>query len=259
MESKSTAPTALVTALALAQEHGGAAEALRLTGLDLDGVERFDGVPEQLEALFAERTKAETLRQALALGFLAGRVAHRPRPRRSVDPSAFLLDHDLLVRSGEGQAILRLPWMDEDLFVGRQLPDIAEIPDHVRILAVENYRAGLAGERRSFAFSSYGHTYTVEAVPVRGDDGDIKAVLGIATLAAPPVGRLRAAASYESTAEELEHAAGHAEYLAALYRAAGHPEAEARQREAAEKAFAEARQARANAWQERSNGPRHTA
>jgi hypothetical protein len=243
-----------LSALALAQEHGGAAEALRITGLDLDDAERVDALSDDLERVLAGPAENASLREVLALGFLAGRVAHRARPRRSYDPSSFLMDHDLLVRGAEGQSILRLPWFDEDLFVGRQLPDIPEMPARVRRLCIENYTAALTGERQRFAFNSYGHAYNVQAVPVRGADGAIKAVLAVAVPALPAVGRLRAADRYERAAEALEDSARLAEHHADLYRLSGQSEAEAQEREAAEKARRAARQARTNAWRHRSEG-----
>ena len=48
MDWNATPSSALVTALALAQEHGSADAALRMMGLDLDGLERYDGVSEDL-------------------------------------------------------------------------------------------------------------------------------------------------------------------------------------------------------------------
>lgn len=254
MEFKARTDTALLTALALAAEHGSAAEALRVTGLDLD--ERFDGLPDAVERMFYGRTPAEAMREALALGFLAGRVAHRPRPRRALDPSSFVMDHDLVVRGAEGESILRLPWFEEDLFVARQIPDISEMPTHVRKLCVANYSAGLKGERGRFDFISYGHAYTVEVVPVRGEDGSTKAVLGIAIPARAPTARLRAAASLERTAEAFDDAARLADYRAGLYRSAGHPEDETRERQAAERSRGIARRARTEAFRRRSSGPR---
>ncbi len=77
------------------------------------------------------------------------------------------MDRELLIRGAEGESILRLPWIEEALFVGRNVPTLFECPKHVLRLSVDHYRAALAGERGEFCFSSYGHTYTVEAVPVR--------------------------------------------------------------------------------------------
>jgi hypothetical protein len=57
--------TAFLTALALAQEHGGAQLALRATGLEPAELERVDGIPPNLGQL------------------LAGSVPARPSPRRS--------------------------------------------------------------------------------------------------------------------------------------------------------------------------------
>jgi DNA-binding CsgD family transcriptional regulator len=172
--------TALLTALALAQEHGGARLALRAAGLAADEPDGVDGLPPDLGRLLAGVTSGEALCEATALGFLAGRAAPKPRGPSWLDVSSFLIDHDLVVRGAEGRSILQLPWFEEDLFVSRQLPDITEMPPHVRAQCVENYRAGLRGERRRFRFTSYGHAYRVESLPVHGDDGRVKAVLGIA-------------------------------------------------------------------------------
>jgi hypothetical protein len=264
MDFYPTTPAALLSALALAQEHGSATEALRATGLDLDDAERIDALSEDVDDVLAAGRDlavgedAAPLREALALGFLAGRIAHRPRPRRSYDPTSFLMDHDLLVRGAEGQSILRLPWFEEGLFVGRELPEISEMPPNVRALCVDNYRAAFAGQRRRFAFLSYGHAYNVDAVPVRAEDGGVTAVLAVATPALPAVGRLRTAAAHEREAEALEDAATLAEARAQLYRLAGDAEAEDQHRQAAERARRAAQRARAKAWRGRSE-QRHTS
>jgi hypothetical protein len=75
--------------------------------------------------------------------------------RLAGDPSSFVMDGDLLVRRAEGQSILRLPWFEDGLFVGRQLPDISEMPVGVRSLCIEHYLAAMTGERRQFGFTSY--------------------------------------------------------------------------------------------------------
>lgn len=257
MADKTIPTTALLDALALAEEYGGASEALRATaGLDLDHSERFVGLPEDLDRLVADRPAADALRQALALGFLAGRVAHRPRPRRAQDATSFLMDPDLLVQNARGESILRLPWFEEGLFVGRQLPDICEMPEPVRMMCIDNYRAALLGDRRRFAFTSYGHAYRVEAVPVRSADEGIDAVLAIAHPAAPATGRLRAAVRYDRIADALEVSARLAEQQADLYRAVGNGSAEAEAREAADKAQQAARRARATAFRHRSRDDR---
>ena len=56
----------------------------------------------------------------------------------------------------------------------------AEVPDEVLQLCLENYRAGLRGERRSFEFFSGGLTFAVQAVPVRAEDGTIESLLVVA-------------------------------------------------------------------------------
>jgi DNA-binding NarL/FixJ family response regulator len=174
------------------------------------------------------------------------REAHdRPRARPGGDPTTFVMDGDLLVQEAHGQSIMRLPWFDEELFVGRQLPDITEMPAPVRNLAVENYRAVLGGEPgRRFAFTSYGHAYSVEAVPLYGDGGGICAVLAQAT---PRRSFSSAAAAYERTAERLAEAAARADQRAERHLLAGRLDAEAAERQAAEKARVGADRARQNA------------
>jgi DNA-binding NarL/FixJ family response regulator len=159
------------------------------------------------------------------------------------------MDRELVVRAAEGESILRLPWVEDGLFVGRQLPDISEIPLALRKLGVEKCSAALTGERGRFAFTSYGHTYSVDAVPVYGDEGRIEAVLAIAT---PARSFASAAAAYERMAERLDASATRAEERAERYRLAGRSDAEAGERQAARKARQSAERARADARRMRS-------
>jgi DNA-binding CsgD family transcriptional regulator len=145
-----------------------------MTGLDATPLQ---DVPLDVEHLPGQLHPVHARDEAVALGFLAGRGAHRPR---ALNVSSFLMDRDLVVRGAEGRRILELPWFENDLFVARQLPDIAEMPADVRRLAVRHYTAALGGERGRFEFTSYGHHFRVESIPVRGDGGEIEAVLGLA-------------------------------------------------------------------------------
>src|SRR5579875_2421477 len=97
---------------------------------------------------------AETLMAAL-------RTNQRPAGADQ-DITTFLMDRDLLVCAAAGDSILRLPWFEESLFVGRPLPDVTEIPDRIRAMAVDSYRRALAGEHSHFAFTSYGRGFSVE-------------------------------------------------------------------------------------------------
>ena len=162
MTSANTTPTALLTALALAR--GEAASDVHVPRRDLDELERVPFTGDD----------------APTVGHLASRLAQHSAARRSPDPTSFLMDRELVVRGAEGDSIMRLPWFEDDLFVGRPVPDIAEMPTHVRDLATRHYRAGLAGDRGRYAFVSYGHGYQVDAVPVRGEGGDVTGVLAIA-------------------------------------------------------------------------------
>jgi DNA-binding CsgD family transcriptional regulator len=192
--------TALLTALALADEHGSARWALRMARLESDDLDRLGLIPQDFGPRFAHLTGLEALDEAVALGFLAGRAAERPRHSRSLDVSSFLMDHDLLVRGAEGRSILELPWFHDDLFVARQLPDIREMPPAVRKLCVQHYRAALGGRRGRFEFDSCGLNYAVDAIPVEGHDGRVAAVLGLAR----PVRTRRSQGSGRLTARELE-------------------------------------------------------
>jgi DNA-binding CsgD family transcriptional regulator len=152
------------------------------------------------------------------------------------------MNHELVVSDAAGDSILRLPWFEDGLFVGRQLPDIAEMPRELRLQCVTNYRAALKGDPRAFTFTSYGHTFTVDAKPVCDESGNVESVLALAR----PAG---AAANYERVAECFEQAAELAERRAERFRVAVRPADEAAQRQAAERAHAAALRARCNAQQ----------
>ncbi len=168
MDANSKIATALLWALGVARQHGGAEAAVAADGLGLPQLERFAGATGELQSTLAQSPNGGCGREAMALGVLAGRVLHQgTRVRRLQDPTSFVMDQDLVVQSAEGQSVMRLPWFEDGLFVGRQLPDILEMPAEVRKLCIENYSAALTGERGRFAFVSYGHAYSVDAVPVR--------------------------------------------------------------------------------------------
>ena len=214
-------------------------------GLDLPEIDRFDGLSDDFDELLRGLPGDPSVRETLALGILAGRVADRPaRARRLQDPTSFLMREDLVVEAAHGQSILRLPWFEDGLFVGRHLPDISEMPTPVRRLCVENYTAALDGERGRFAFTSYGHAYSVEAVPVRGQNGRIDAVLGVAT---PAHSYAAAGAAHLRTAERLDRSAELAEERAERYRLAARRDLELAELHAAGTARRAAERARASA------------
>lgn len=253
--------TAVLSALRLANEHGGVDEALKATGIELPGPERLKALSDAFGEVLGRSTIGLSVGEAMALGFLAGRAAHIPRMRRAADPTSFVVDRDLVCRAANGESILRLPWIEDGMFVGRQLPDISEMPRAVRTLCVEHYSAALAGERGRFAFVSYGHTYTVDAVPVHADDGSVQAVLAIATPDRSYAAAAGAAAgAYEKTAERLKRAAERAEQRAELHRLAGRSAAEVADlraarnaRRAAQRAWTNARHLHARSAGERSS------
>jgi hypothetical protein len=236
--------TAVLAALGLAREHGGAAAALAATGVELPDVARFDGLPADVGQLLGRPASDDAVSEALALGFLAGRVSHRPRAPRLCDPTSFVMDRELVVTDAQGESIRRLPWFEDDLFVGRRLHEISEMPAPVRRLCIEHYSAALAGERGRFTFTSYGHGYSVEAVPVRGDHGNVQSVLAVAV---PARSFTAAAMACEETAERLDASATQAEQRAERHGAEARSDSEAAERRVARKARMAAERARVNA------------
>jgi DNA-binding CsgD family transcriptional regulator len=241
--------TALLAALRHARDIGGARQALAADGIELPDGERFAGLSADLQDLLGKGAAEGPATEALALGYIAGRVAHGPRKRRLQDPTAFVMDPELVVQSADGESILRLPWFDDELFVGRQLPDIPEMPGPIRTMCVDNYTSALAGERRRFDFISYGHAYAVDAVPVHGEDGRVSAVLAVAT---PGRSRLGVATTFERTAERLERCAALADQRAEGHHRAARSDASLAARGEAGKARQAARRLRANAQRIRS-------
>jgi hypothetical protein len=132
---------------------------------------------------------------------------------------------------------------------------LGEFPRHLMQLLLAHYGAALGGERDRFQFTSYGRTYTVDAVPVRDDAQQVIGVLGAAVPAPAPTGRLQRAAEFEAAADALDESADLADYCADLCRAADDPDGEERHREAAEQARRAARRARAHGFRYRSDGP----
>lgn len=172
---------AILAALRSAQEAGSATNALAAAGWHLPASEWLGGLGDSYDQLLGKAQPDGPLREAVGLGFLAGMAAPRKRQRPLNDVTAFLMDRELVVQAAEGESILRFPWFEEELFVGRQLPDVVEIPDKIRSLAVASYQAVLRGESTRFVFTSYEHTFAVDAIPIRGDDGRVVFALAAAT------------------------------------------------------------------------------
>ena len=106
---------------------------------------------------------------------------HRILAANLPDTTVFLLDRDLRILVADGGAIRRLPWFDEDAFRGRLVSELdAMVPDAVLELSLTTYRAALRGEHGGFEFVSEGFTFSIQAVPVLGDDGAVESVLVVA-------------------------------------------------------------------------------
>ena len=239
---------AILTAIRAARESGGAVAALARAEMAVPDGERVDGIGDGLQMLLGQTHLDDRMSETLALGVLAGLAAPRSRRRTPQDVTTFLMDEDLLVVGAEGESILRLPWFEEELFVGRQLPDVQEIPEKIRSVAVESYRTALAGEPNDYAFTSYGHRYSVDSIPVRDEHDDVQFVLAVATPDRPPGS---ATAEAPRRAQRLTRSAEAAEQRAAASRAKGHRSAALdasrramAARQAAERATANAEQLR---------------
>jgi diguanylate cyclase (GGDEF)-like protein/PAS domain S-box-containing protein len=128
----------------------------------------------------AQRAAAAVQREAELL-IRRSEALHRTLSANLPGISVFLIDHDLRILIADGEAIRRLPWLDEDLFHGRKVSELyAQVPDDILHLSLENYSAALRGERRAFEFDSAGLTFAVQAVPVRGEDGSVQSALVMA-------------------------------------------------------------------------------
>jgi DNA-binding NarL/FixJ family response regulator len=241
-----TSLAAVISALRQADEHGGARAALCAAGIDPPRPERLQGLGDDPGDLQSDHCAADedAIAEALALGMLAGNATRQRRVRFAGHATSFLMDPELVVQHAAGESILRLPWFEKGLFVGRQLPDITEMPAPIRLQCVEHYSAALAGTRGQFVIHSYGHTYTVDAIPVRAADGAIEAVLAVAL---PIASHISAAKAYERTAANSEHSAARADRRAELHGLAGRHAAELADRRVAGRARQTAESAHANA------------
>jgi diguanylate cyclase (GGDEF)-like protein/PAS domain S-box-containing protein len=106
---------------------------------------------------------------------------HRTVTANLPDTTVFLVGHDLRILLAEGEAVRRLSWFDEDLFIGCRISELhSAVPADVLDPAIENCLAVLQGERREFDFASEGGTFTVQGVPVRSENGAVQTALVIA-------------------------------------------------------------------------------
>jgi DNA-binding NarL/FixJ family response regulator len=211
------AAAAVLAAARVASEGGSAHAALRAAGLRMPDADQLGALGLPVAQLFGTERLDGELIEAICLGYLAGTAAPG-RQRTRHDVTAFLMDEHLVVQAAEGASILRLPWFEHEMFVGRQLPDAVEIPSKIRTLAVDSYRRALQGDRTEYAFTSYGHSYSVDAVPLCDAAGRIDHVVAIAT-----PGRSAASAASEAArnADRLQRLSQEAETQAQKFLAGG--------------------------------------
>ncbi|HEX3801956.1 MAG TPA: LuxR C-terminal-related transcriptional regulator [Solirubrobacteraceae bacterium] len=211
-----TAAAVLAAAARVAGEGGSASAALRAAGSLMPDPDQLRALGVPLETILGTPELDQPLIEAICLGYLAGSTApRRRRPRHDV--TAFLMDENLVIQAAAGESILRLPWFEPEMFVGRQLPDAVEIPSKIRALAVDSYREALHGTRTDYAFTSYGHSYSVDAVPLCDASGR-RFVMAIATPGRSAASAVSAAAR---NANRLQQAAQEAEMQAQEFLASG--------------------------------------
>jgi DNA-binding CsgD family transcriptional regulator len=216
MDLDLTTAAGALAAARVACEGGSASAALRAAGVFIPDADQLRELGVPLETILGADELDRPLIEAICLGYLAGSAApRRRRPRQDV--TAFLMDENLVVQAAEGESILRLPWFEPEMFVGRQLPDAVEIPSKIRALAVDSYREALNGTRTEYAFTSYGHSYSVDAVPLYDAEG-IGFVMAIAT---PGRSTASAASAAARNADRLQQAAREAETQAHEFMASG--------------------------------------
>jgi DNA-binding CsgD family transcriptional regulator len=217
MDLDTKTAAAVLAAARAAGEGGSASGALRAAGVRMPNTEDLAALGVPVAKILGTEKLDQPATEAMALGFLAGLAAPRRRPQ--ADVTAFLLDENLLVRAAEGESILRLPWFELEMFVGRQLPDAVEIPRKIRLLAVDSYREALNGTPTRYSFTSYGHSYTVDAVPLRDASGRIDSVMAIAI---PGRSAASGVSNAARNADRLQREAQEAETQGEQFLASGH-------------------------------------
>jgi DNA-binding CsgD family transcriptional regulator len=208
---------AVLAAARIASEAGSASSALQAAGTRIPNADQLEALGVPLETLVGTDELEGPLVEAISLGYIAGATTRR-RPRPQHDVTAILMDENLVVQGAEGDSILRLPWFEPEMFVGRQLPDAVEIPSKIRALAVDSYREALQGSATEYAFTSYGHSYSVDAVPLCDVSGRTAFVLAIATPGRSPGS---AASDAARNADRWQQAAKQAETQAQRFLARG--------------------------------------
>ncbi len=127
----------------------------------------------------AERAAAAA-REEAAAQVRRSEALHRTLSANLPDTTVFLVDRDLRVLLAEGEAIQRFPWVAEDRFLGRRLPELEpQLPTGVLEAAIQHHSAALRGQRRSFEACEGGVTFAFEVVPVH-ESGRVESVLVVA-------------------------------------------------------------------------------
>ena len=143
------------------------------------------------------RLLAESLRRSEAL--------HRTIASNLPNTGLFLLDERLQIVLSHGNTLNRLSWFTDKDFEGKTIDkDLTEVPPEVLRLSTEHYTAALHGIEGEFAFTDGGLEFSVKAVPIRGEDGEVESVLAVVQ---DVTERLRDAKRLERNAREQRAAA----------------------------------------------------
>jgi diguanylate cyclase (GGDEF)-like protein/PAS domain S-box-containing protein len=124
-------------------------------------------------------TRDATVRRDVEQKLRQSELMHRMLASNLPDTSVFLVDRDLRILLAEGEAIRKPRWVTEKPFHGRAISELHEVPDEAVRCLEENYRAAIDGETRTAELETEGVTFSLDVVPVRGEDGEIEAALGV--------------------------------------------------------------------------------
>ncbi|CAA9476059.1 MAG: hypothetical protein AVDCRST_MAG65-1123 [uncultured Solirubrobacteraceae bacterium] len=97
------------------------------------------------------------------------------------DTTVFLLDREFRILVAQGDAVRRLPWLTDDLFFGRRVPELGDdVPLDILETATRHYADAFRGVAGEFEFTSEGLTFELRVVPVRDPRGEVESALVIA-------------------------------------------------------------------------------
>jgi diguanylate cyclase (GGDEF)-like protein/PAS domain S-box-containing protein len=105
---------------------------------------------------------------------------HRTIASNLPNTGLFLFDRDLQIILSHGNTLNRLSWFSDEEFKGKTVDrELAEVPPEALRLSTKHYTAALRGIEGGFEFSDGGLEFSVKAVPIFGEDGEVESVLAV--------------------------------------------------------------------------------